>query len=199
MRNNLTALSQAVPAPSAGARITLLSLPLEIRLQIYKNLLCTTDNRVSDGQNRRSRLLMTPLSSALLCICKTIHSEATPILYKENLFDFRHSTDTVKWLNNIGRINTGLLRTLQVTTCLMWLSHIEEWLSIFNLLGSQAHGLKHFSINFPESVLGYQHTTVQSLAEIRSLELLELGGKFDEDWLAYLKGHSHARIVASWG
>lgn len=81
-----------------------LLLPPELRVQIYRRLLChslpiqleqcitsmdwiniNTDNKTLSGSESKADGHL-PLRSAILRTCRTIYSEAMPILYGENTF-----------------------------------------------------------------------------------------------------------------
>ena len=66
---------------------TLLTLPLEIRNFVYRELL------VDRNHARRPQLYgegaETALHTAILCTCRQIYDEAATILYKENIFLYR--------------------------------------------------------------------------------------------------------------
>jgi len=98
---------------------TFLTLPPEIRLQIYENLLITAHQPITiyrepntpDGIKVRPRLREQPpnfqhdLSPSLLRTCKQIHSEATPILYSRNKLKIDSSHETV--LSRFGPNNAN--------------------------------------------------------------------------------------------
>lgn len=65
---------------------TLLTIPLEIRLQIYAHLLTLSPLPIYADCLPSSRPLIHP---AILLVCHQTHHEATPILYRSNTFSLR--------------------------------------------------------------------------------------------------------------
>lgn len=109
--------------PSIDGKVGFLSLPAELRNQVYR-LTFVTKEKLNFGLPRNfSR------SSAMLRTCRQVHEEARSILYSENVFLFqrrserRHPTwtsdaseigykDVRFFLKEIGLTNLGLLRHL---------------------------------------------------------------------------------------
>ncbi|KAF1982443.1 hypothetical protein K402DRAFT_319870, partial [Aulographum hederae CBS 113979] len=69
-----------------------LSLPPEIRLEIYAYLLILQSEevsyfrRISARDHQSSRILKTPLHPSILLVCHQTAHEATPVLYRQNSF-----------------------------------------------------------------------------------------------------------------
>lgn len=94
----------------------LLSLPRELRLEIFSNCL-TTDNheriivhrsRLRWGEYRRRNPLN--LSTSLLYTCKALHDDAAEVLYGQNAFCWPNDDQAVQWwLEKIGQQNRNRL------------------------------------------------------------------------------------------
>jgi len=99
-----------------------LSLPGELRNGIYELLLLHQEPIVPLDYNRRYKL--TPkLTPGLLRTSKTVHREASSLLYAQNRFDFSVliPEEVASFLEQIGRINANSIRHIIVnfpTFCL---------------------------------------------------------------------------------
>lgn len=103
------AVPDAIVAPdSASAPFPFLHLPLELREQVYSNLLLHP--------------LLVEISHcppyfpwvhhSILLTCRTVHSEARRILYSHNTFYLRRFSRL--FLDNIGPTNRNLLRKIRI-------------------------------------------------------------------------------------
>lgn len=88
-----------------------LSLPPEIRLQIYKyTLIC---NNQIKPERRRGRGDST-IAAPLLRTCKQIYHEAAPVLYSGNTFLIDYPKLILDWFKAIGPQNIGYLERLRI-------------------------------------------------------------------------------------
>lgn len=121
------------------------SLPLEIRQRIYALVLMSLVKRgkgpapvmIRPGGCYMSRIR--PSCLPLLRVCRTIHREALPVLYGENVFQVSHPQSALAWLNAIGAANVGLVRSI----CIYAHSVVDNALwprkACYDLLDKLAH------------------------------------------------------------
>lgn len=94
----LSSQSNVAEAQQSGG---LLSLPVEIRLAIYKFSFASTHRRtLRRFDDLLSRRPSTPMSKAcfptsILTTCKTVHAEALPVLYASHIFHYSAERDSV--------------------------------------------------------------------------------------------------------
>ncbi|VUC31967.1 unnamed protein product [Clonostachys rosea] len=143
------------PSPSV-----FLNAPIEIRFCIYYEVL-VKDGFIDFGLIRCQ--LDAPLirkreglSSALLRVNKTIHREATQILYAENLFQF---PDAYCFRQPEG-------------DSFSFYSAVPYVAPFLRQIGQNARFLRHIRINFPKSFASRRPPVLQS-AFLRVLELLQ--------------------------
>ncbi|KAG6991000.1 hypothetical protein G7Y79_00059g091850 [Physcia stellaris] len=124
------------PAPFSTHRHTFLSLPLEIRLQVYDLALVkrledgTVHNPITIVKRRENSTVDDhivvvcddeqgfPPSPALLRSNRQIHAEAASTLYGSNTFKFSDPTTLNHWLTQIGTTNSLSVRQLQLSLTL---------------------------------------------------------------------------------
>jgi hypothetical protein len=149
------------------ANATLLTLPVEIRLQIYNLLLVgyvyyedrrKCEQLVGDGsQDKRWLITFYPLvQQKVLQTCKQIYREANSILYSRNIFYFFTPKYAVRFIKQIGPENLKLVKTLKVTTIKKDVYRLERFLDI---LVEEANKLR-----FIKYAWGYDH---EYLGELR--------------------------------
>ncbi|CAH0046428.1 unnamed protein product [Clonostachys solani] len=136
-----------------------LRAPVEIRFRIYYEIF-VKDGPVHFGADRcqlDAPLVRRPegLSSALLRVNKTIHQEATRILYSENLFQF---PDAYCFREPEG-------------DSFCFYSAVPYVAPFLQQIGQNARFLRHISINFPKSFASRRPPVLQA-AFIRVLRLL---------------------------
>lgn len=93
-----------------------LSLPAEIRLEIYEAALIMPFEIEATFRKRMDQTVLIP--GDLLLTCKQIHSEAKDILYSQNTFhasDKTVDTDGIEWLSRIGPRNAQHIRFLTLS------------------------------------------------------------------------------------
>ncbi|KAI3325044.1 hypothetical protein HD806DRAFT_463951 [Xylariaceae sp. AK1471] len=82
-------LSDDILPPAASPRqlLTLLKLPLEIRLEIYEHLLTVPSNRIASSSSPPTpQTSPGPLHPNILRTCRQLHAESILILYRSNTF-----------------------------------------------------------------------------------------------------------------
>ena len=165
------------------ARVTLLSLPLELRLRIYSILLVDREAIMPKFSSQK------PLSPALLRVCKAVFNEATPILYKANNFNLNDSVSGLTWLKSIGKTNPSYLRTVRIFVD-GYLHPLAEkaWYQLIGRLAKQATGLRFVeSVYFDaEGMLrgyGHQKELLKMLATVKGLDLTRVDGVYDRAFL----------------
>ena len=165
------------PAPLPIYRHTFLSLPLEIRIQVYDLALVRrfeydiedipiTLVRVENGIGCEYEPL--PPSPALLRSNRQIHIEAAPTLYGSNIFKCSAPRNLEAWLTQIGSANSGSVRHLHlsVTLCVSE----EGTTQVYEFL--HPHDVKHLSL---EIILEIQGASQDWLSLFRKLSSEALG------------------------
>ncbi|PWY88569.1 hypothetical protein BO94DRAFT_574626 [Aspergillus sclerotioniger CBS 115572] len=160
---------------SSQPKSLLLSLPPELRIQIYKHLLInrfTPDDPTPIPQTHTHNqkpinlallpILTTPLpyslpsplhhhhhtlDTSLLTLNKQIHTESLPILYAHNTFTLTTPTHLTTFLALIGPHNTTLLRSLDIFV--PWRrSEIWPWVLLLTQLSTHATGLRYLRVGW---------------------------------------------------
>jgi hypothetical protein len=98
--------------PPANQHTPLLLLPLEIRQQIYRNILpprslihhdVTAIFRiVEDDENKRRRIRTYERILGLSRTCQLFYADFLPLYYQQNGFSFESAYDLYRWLYMIG-------------------------------------------------------------------------------------------------
>ena len=141
-----------------------------------------------------------PPSPALYALAETIHLEAAPVLYEANIFQFSYPVVALKWLHSIGATNTGFLRTLRVfVEAIVERSSSNAWYAVFEKLGREARGLRSMEVYLDQCGmyrgLGTDVKFARALAEIKSLEFLEMAGFYCREWPDYLERNMDVRVL----
>lgn len=141
-----------------------LSLPLEIRRQIYCDLfirptlnLCrrpnsqklrTFNNRDSLVDERALHIQCDPISTSLLLTCKEVYTECSSILYSSNTFAFYDPKVLLIFVTQIGQKNTSNIRAIHIVV--PW--NEDKWalwpVELICKLSSDAQSLKTMDIVF---------------------------------------------------
>ena len=118
--------------PGNTSTFPLLSLPCELRLQIYENLLVTPEP-VGPFCHcrywRKQALWGRPLEPQILRVCRRVHDEAADVLYKQNAFRLEEQDHDDGCVDSIDRFLTGighnaaLIRTVCSTN---WVPYTEQ-------------------------------------------------------------------------
>ena len=207
---------------------TFLTLPPEIRLQIYSLLLINGSDLVQEGdENTGQERFMLPtkigefivegpgygIDPTILQTCRQIYREANPVLYSQNVFVSDDPENVVRFFEQIGPVNLKLIRKLKI-----WVpseAKLSPWVGLLYLLSEGAHGLRSIGICWganPYNAVGVPQQTwelgrglgdnllfVNALGRIRGLEELVIGGFYAKNWLAYLEDRMGARVQAGFG
>ncbi|KAL4810315.1 hypothetical protein BDV18DRAFT_156684 [Aspergillus unguis] len=192
--------TEAPISPSvSNQRLSFLSLPPEIRIQIYDLLLVNySQDSVDITPSPVSLDSICPISQkpklhpALLQTCKQICNEAIPILYGTNRFHLINADD-------ISTISANLehIRTLMIWV--RWWSEPLPWVKTLHMLSEKADRLSFLYLTWEREDLckngritaggrglGSNLNFVRALATVRPLERMEIGGFYALHWPAYL-------------
>jgi hypothetical protein len=137
-------------------KASLVSIPLEIRHQIYGLLLVSQDDlparlplrndRERRTQRKWRKYQYNTSMGNILQTCKQIYHEARWVLYSQNVFRFYDPRQTLDFIHLIGLENLKLVKRLDFG---VW-SIIDRppILPLFNLLAEEADGLQGFHIRW---------------------------------------------------
>ena len=173
-----------------------LSLPLEIRLLIYRSALTCmrSDGSVAPYTFVACRCYLVPPTPGLLRTNRQIHLEAAPILYGGNTFNFLLPTS--QWFKQIGTCNVGSIRHLRIhLDAFGSRTWTEDWCVMCHQLSQQASNLTNLYLEFDSLMSRLEPFIVWCLREIRSLETIELAGAYSESWPKWLRSTLDARII----
>lgn len=200
---------------------TLLTLPAEIRLQVYELLLvswCNREDNPSSAVGNTCQKKVFPgiirngsMKPAILQTCKQLHHEAILILYSRNLFYISSPDEMFAFIAQIGPTNVKCIKSLEV-----WVpcrSEILPWLRLLETLSVKVTGLRFVEIawdadcEFPwqlvrgakERGLGDNVLFVRALARIQGLEKLIIGGYYGKHWPSYLSQEMSVQLRAECG
>ena len=186
-------------------KISFLTLPVEIRLEIYDLLLVMRDKRT--GQNTPLDLFPTDSDEAqveldILRTCKQIYDEASPILYSQNIFTTMYAEDITRLILHVGPANFKLIKHLDFYV--PFPATPPSWLRLFNMLAKEASGLRSIRLRLDSSFergiwcggLGDNVSFVRALAKIQGLEELFITGYYAKNWPEYLERKTGARVRA---
>lgn len=192
-----------------------LSLPTEIRLEIYDLLLiCRFDRRtLSDIGGDTSQKELIPscvqgLKPAILQTCKQVYEEAIPILYSRNVFRFNMPAVISSFLTKIGATNIKLLKFMHIFVRLD--AEILPWLEILDTLSEKGTGLRCINLGWGSQYyffslgetktekrgLGDNLLFVRALAKFTQLEKLHIFGFYAKHWPSYLREKTGAQVHA---
>jgi hypothetical protein len=181
----------------------LLSLPLEIRLCIYRHVLL--EQRQYIDPQRSFEDPRQNIRRALLRTCKQIYHEARLIFYSENTFVLSKPRAFFAFLGRIGTGNIALLRSLRIyapgnytTSSKAYYNRFAEqtapaWYFVLNKLAEEATGLRHVYVHFGDPYTlndrgpGSHLTFVQVLGRMKVSEKMEIDGLFVARWPGYLE------------
>lgn len=174
--------------------ITFLSLPWELRTQIYDYVLLIPDSKTwisgsplsptsptspaftfaspplySDAPMPPSPPEFSNGPATLLSVCSIINREASQVLYRRNRFKVKVAQALLEWLVAIGPQNTQHLKTLHIIASSR---SYDSWPKVLRTLGDRAHGLRNIFISWRHYEQDGQDCIRDALAEIRGLEKL---------------------------
>jgi hypothetical protein len=139
---------------------TLLSLPAEVRLNIYSFLFEDSSIHIDSNASSKPGRQGNPVLAPLLQTCKFLRSEAEPSYFSRvtvcsDIYQGVPPTGLINWLRDIGEINVSLLRKFE----LKWNNYVNITLD-----------LKHNAIITPETILS-QIESQQPAMEERCIDL----------------------------
>jgi hypothetical protein len=125
-------------APHIGnSKCFFLAFPIEIRLQIYDILLISRIN------NQKQTIYYTGyrwVHVEILQTCRQIYDEGNYILYSQNQFRFYYVDSTLEFVDQIGPVNFGSIRSLQIRVDNV--SEQSAFLGLFNILAEEENGVR---------------------------------------------------------
>ena len=179
-----------------SGRSLLLSIPLELRLQIYKFALqlAAGDRRIST-KYACSYDTSTSKGLPLLHVCQTITYEVAPVLYGTTTFHLTDPVDAMDWFELIGPTNLGYVKCLSISigaADLQCQSTRPSWLQVLGRLkrGTRLLWLHvHFELyeHVPNS--GAEKSLLLILSQFRNLPSLKLSGSNTRLWPECLEEH----------
>ena len=156
-RNCLMASRPPRGESKGNNKAVLLTLPFEIRLQIYHLVLISRSNLPKHLHPGNTRQLMVErerpddlhnrsIGPEILQTCKQIYQEANSILYSQNVFQFPEPCEALEFIERIGRENFKLVKTLEVSVY----TKTELFLlpPLFDILGEGANGLQTIELKW---------------------------------------------------
>ncbi|KAL8919847.1 MAG: hypothetical protein Q9208_006580 [Pyrenodesmia sp. 3 TL-2023] len=169
-------------ASTAGsqAKTNFLSLPLEIRDQIYKEVLTVKHDIYHDER------YFPPSAISLLRTCKQVRDEGCAVLYGGNTIWVDSPRYFLEWLGKIGASNLKLLSRIRIETNYwkIWELDREPWCQILRFLVHLATGLRHVFIFWNSG--GKDIKFVRELGEIKNLRSVTIDGEYALHWPRYL-------------
>lgn len=175
--------------------ITFLSLPLELRTQIYEYVLLLPDSKTWIGYPAPTTSPTSPTFSfaipppdldnpipinppksstgpaALLRACSIINQEASQVLYSRNCFKVKAAQTLLEWLKAIGPQNTQHLDTLHI---IAGARYSKSWPKALCTLRDLEPGLRNMFISWRHYEQDREDCIRDSLAEIRGLKKLTI-------------------------
>lgn len=188
--------------PPQTERVTLLSLPPEIRNQIYRRVLMYNPQlglllrpRIEDAHSATLRSSRSMNAPSILRICRQIYREALPIVYSETTFSFGDPKHNLRWLDQIGPVNVQLLKRLRILVPASWWDAAWDynqlsWYKLLDRLARKATGLRHLYVYWDFGVqdlgIGKDLRFVRALAKFQGLQSLIISGGYAQQWPIYL-------------
>ena len=184
--------------PPPDSQPNLLSLPLELRLQIYGYIFPPEPQVIPYLKSSWKKHSLAP---SILRTCKQIHDEALPILYSKNTFLISDPELVLRWLISIGRLNIKLLRNIRIwvdpvysteNTLFTSAKNSTSWYKVLDRLAREATGLQHVEIYWDAEPscskfgAGKDLRFLQELAKIQVAKSMVIGGFYGMDWPQYL-------------
>ena len=112
--DSVTIPDSASPAFELASPCLFLSIPLELRLLIYENLLRDSSRYIRVRSDLRSSISRgSELFPAILRVCKAVHTETLPVLYGTNTFSIQtFPADAQRTLSGVQLVpaNAALIR-----------------------------------------------------------------------------------------
>lgn len=162
--------------------VTFLTLPVELRLQVYGYAFIPTEHKFTRKWDSRDRATV-----SLLRTCKQVHSEAAPVLYSGMTFHLYVCTNALDFLHSIGPINRTYIKSLHIF--FISAPRIAVWKELVHVLKHDVKGLRQLRVVWKDTIhgAGKDPRYVRGLATIRGLEELSIGGFYAKRWPEYLE------------
>ncbi|KAH7073386.1 hypothetical protein FB567DRAFT_198865 [Paraphoma chrysanthemicola] len=194
------------------APVGFLTLPAELRLRIYEDVLVSRfagtalkyGGKRTEGTKQVLVHLMDSsqcknMGAGLLRTCRQVHLEANQIVYAQNTFHIREAEDGLRFLDKIGPRNSAYI--VGITIWVSYLAGCRAWLQLLQRLATSATGLRRLTIGWGartdcaipsqrgamERGLGDNLDFVRTLAQIQGLDELVIQGYYAKPWPAYLE------------
>ncbi|CZR52175.1 uncharacterized protein PAC_02052 [Phialocephala subalpina] len=201
--------------------ITLLTLPVEIRLRIYDQILVSRFDRTqnpswavgsTDQKKISLGMIQAPqyrtMEPGILQTCKQINHEANQILYSQNVFKVTEPKQMSRLIAQIGLLNFRLIKNLHIWV--PYSAELSSWLQLLHILAEEAIKLRYIELGwgeFPwqfhrgamERGLGDNLDFVRALAKIQGLEKLVITGHYAKNWHSYLSERMGGKVQAICG
>lgn len=198
-----------------------LTLPVEIRLQIYDILLISRYDRKQNPSwavgNTNQKLIMVgvpqdpryrTIEPGILRTCKQIYHEANSTLYSQNKFAIANPKEMIGLVAQFGLVNLKLIRNLRIWV--EWYRNLSPWLQLFHILADEASGLRCIELVWDvawdlrrvriwERGLGDNLDFVRALGKIKGLKELVIKGYYAKNWPAYLSEKMDVQVQAICG
>ncbi|TVY33768.1 hypothetical protein LOCC1_G008579 [Lachnellula occidentalis] len=217
-RNRLIASKPPVDTTKGDNKVTLLTLPVEIRHRIYDLLLVSRFDREENpssavGNTDQKKILVHMVTArfrvyrtmepAIVQTCKKIYHEANPILYSQNVFAISQPGQMFRLIEHIGLVNLKLIKTLDLWV--PWMAEPSPWVQLLNVLAEEASGLRCIKLGWgsfsasgsgppKEGCLGDNLDFVRALGKIQGLDTLVISGFCAKNWPAYLEERMGVRV-----
>jgi hypothetical protein len=186
--------------------LTLLDLPVEIRLEIYDLLLVSPldrDQKTSWAITKAYKKITVQVN--VLRTCKQVYYEAVSILYSRNLFRIASPKESLEFISQIGPANAKNIRSMFIAVYNT--VGLAEWMKFFDVLVEQVTGLRslelHWSVLYgaPPIVIGFGNDVnfIRSLARIQGLRALRISGFFAKNWTSYMSEKMNVQVQAQGG
>lgn len=201
--------------------ITFLSLPLELRTQIYNYVLLLPDSKTwisgsplsptsptapnftfaipppySDAPMPPSPPEFSKGPATLLRACSLINEEASEVLYRRNRFKVKVAQVLLEWLEAIGPQNTQHLKALHIIASSR---SSESWSKVLRTLGDRVHGLRDIFISWRHYEQDGEDRIRDALAKIRGLEKLTIDTSVLENCSLRMVKRSQAYLEEAMG
>lgn len=221
---NCRGVTPATNHAKANNSATFLTLPVEIRLQIYDLLLVSRFDRTQNPSwavgNTYQKVVSVDMVQApqyrtmepgVLRTCKQVYHEANTILYSQNIFAFNEPEKMIRFVGQVGLVNVKLVKRLHLWV--PWMAELAPWLQLLHFLAEEATGLRsiglgwdaicdfswHLERGAKERGLGDNLDFVRTLGNIQRLENLVIEGYYAKNWPAYLERRMGMRVRAIYG
>ena len=141
------------------------------------------------------------IAPTILRTCKKIHREASPALYSKNTFLIAEPDRILRWLLQIGRVKTSLLKSIRIFPHAVYYTQdtffgnasvSRFWYQLLDRLAREATGLRRVYINWDSDETsnhfgaGKDVRFVRELAKIQGLESMVVNGYYGVHWPRYM-------------